>query len=77
MFLWVSINKAIDTAELLKVAVDEGVAFVPGVSFFAGNSKTNTLRLNYTHSSPEIISTGMSRLMTALDKLLASSVRDQ
>ncbi|WP_103108404.1 aminotransferase-like domain-containing protein [Brevibacillus reuszeri] len=77
MFLWVSINEAIDTAELLKVAVDEGVAFVPGAPFFAGHPKTNTLRLNFTHSSPEVIGKGMSRMMIALDKLLASSVHDR
>lgn len=76
MFLWVSINRSIDTAELLKVAVEEGVAFVPGAPFFTGQPQTHTLRLNYTHSSPEVIELGMSRLMSALDKALASGVYD-
>lgn len=74
MFLWVSINKQIDTAHLLKEAVTEGVAFVPGAPFFVGQPETNTLRLNYTHASPDVIKIGMGRLMTAIDKLLASRV---
>ncbi|WP_301169775.1 PLP-dependent aminotransferase family protein [Brevibacillus nitrificans] len=72
MFLWLSINRAIDTAELLEVAVQEGVAFVPGASFFTGQPERNTLRLNYTHATPDVIETGMGRLMTAIDKVLAS-----
>ncbi|MGG1662283.1 PLP-dependent aminotransferase family protein [Brevibacillus sp. NRS-1366] len=76
MFLWVSINREIDTADLLKVAVEEGVAFVPGAPFFASQPQTNTLRLNYTHASPEVIEMGMCRLMAALDKVLASRVHD-
>lgn len=75
MFLWVAINRPIDTSELLKTAVDEGVAFVPGASFFTGTPQTNTLRLNYTHSSQERIEAGMGRLMAAIDKVLASKVR--
>lgn len=75
MFLWVAINRPIDTSELLKAAVDEGVAFVPGASFFTGTPQTNTLRLNYTHSSQERIEAGMGRLMAAIDKVLASKVR--
>ncbi|MED4752788.1 PLP-dependent aminotransferase family protein [Brevibacillus choshinensis] len=77
MFLWVSINRSIDTADLLKVAIEEGVAFVPGAPFFTGHPHTNTLRLNYTHSSPEVIERGMSRFMKAIGKVLASRVYER
>lgn len=69
MFLWLSMKGSIDTAELLKAALQEGVAFVPGASFFVGHPVQNALRLNYTHATPEVIEEGMGRLMTAIDKV--------
>ncbi|QRG66835.1 PLP-dependent aminotransferase family protein [Brevibacillus choshinensis] len=74
MFLWVSMKGTIDASELLEAALQEGVAFVPGASFFVGQPERNTLRLNYTHAAPEVIEAGMARLMTAIDKVVASSV---
>ncbi len=74
MFLWVSMKRTIDASELLEAALQEGVAFVPGASFFVGQPERNTLRLNYTHAAPEVIEAGMARLMTAIDKVVASSV---
>lgn len=69
MFLWLSMKGPIDTTELLKAALQEGVAFVPGASFFVGHPVRNALRLNYTHATPEVIEAGMGRLMTAIDKV--------
>lgn len=69
MFLWLSMKGSIDTAELLKAALQEGVAFVPGASFYVGHPVQNALRLNYTHATPEVIEAGMGRLMTAIDKV--------
>lgn len=77
MFLWVTIDRPIDTALLLQEAIKEGVAFVPGAPFFVGQAEKNTLRLNYTHSTPEVIQIGMSRLMSAFDKMLASRIYDR
>ncbi|HZG79721.1 MAG TPA: PLP-dependent aminotransferase family protein [Brevibacillus sp.] len=76
MFLWLSMKGTIDTTELLKAALQEGVAFVPGASFFVGHPVQNTLRLNYTHAAPEVIEAGMGRLMTAIDKV-ASTVYER
>lgn len=66
MFLWLELAPDIDAEELLKLAVREGVAFVPGSEFYVGNSQKNTLRLNYSHSSKERISQGIERLAKAL-----------
>lgn len=76
MFLWVCINKSIDTALLLHEAVQEGVAFVPGAPFFVSQAQTNAMRLNFTNASPDVIHTGMSRLMTAIDKVMATRVHE-
>lgn len=70
MFFWVEVEKSLNTTELLQEAVAKGVAFVPGEPFYAGNPKRNTMRLNYTYSSPEIIKKGMDILVD----LLASKI---
>ncbi|MFV8826955.1 PLP-dependent aminotransferase family protein [Alkalihalobacterium sp. APHAB7] len=62
MFFWIELDKSIDTTELLKAAVQKGVAFVPGAPFYVGKGKRNALRLNYTHSTPEKLEAGMKIL---------------
>lgn len=67
MFLWLELPEGLIAEELLKVAVQEGVAFVPGSSFYAEAPKFNTLRLNFTHSNPEQIELGMQYFAKALE----------
>ncbi|WP_391571832.1 PLP-dependent aminotransferase family protein [Cohnella sp.] len=70
MFFWLQLPESVDTAELLKTAVDLGVAFVPGVSFFADGSGRNTMRLNFTHNDAEGTIAGMKRLDQAMQSVL-------
>jgi len=70
MFFWLEVPESVDTAELLKTAVDLGVAFVPGVSFFADGSGKNTMRLNFTHNDFEGTIEGMKRLNRAMESVL-------
>ncbi|WP_256760777.1 PLP-dependent aminotransferase family protein [Cohnella sp. WQ 127256] len=71
MFFWLELPESIDTAELLKTAVDLGVAFVPGISFFTDDSaKKNTLRLNFTHNDFAGTVEGMKRLNQAMQSVL-------
>ncbi|BBI32144.1 aminotransferase-like domain-containing protein [Cohnella abietis] len=71
MFFWLELPESVDTAELLKTAVDLGVAFVPGISFFAEeNAKKNTMRLNFTHNDFEGTVNGMKLLNKAMESVL-------
>lgn len=70
MFFWLELPESVDTGELLKTAVDLGVAFVPGASFFAENPKNNTLRMNFSHTDTEGTITGMKRLSQAMESVL-------
>lgn len=70
MFFWLELPESIDTAELLKTAVDMDVAFVPGVSFFADSSGKNTMRLNFTHNDFERTIIGMEHLNQAMESVL-------
>lgn len=62
MFFWVSMPESIDVTKLLNAAVKKGVAYVPGAPFYVEKPKKNTLRLNYTHSTPEKLEQGMKIL---------------
>jgi 2-aminoadipate transaminase len=62
LFLWGSLPEWINTAELLPIAVEKKVAYVPGSPFFPNGGGENTLRLNFSNASDEDIMEGMNRL---------------
>jgi 2-aminoadipate transaminase len=62
LFLWVTLPEDMDSAEVLKEAVEEKVAFVPGVCFHPDGSGRNTMRLNFSNASEEMIAEGIARL---------------
>jgi 2-aminoadipate transaminase len=66
MFLWVTLPRGIDASELLPAAVERGVAFVPGKSFFPNGGGESTMRLNFSNASPERIREGIARLGSLL-----------
>ncbi|SET65125.1 PLP-dependent aminotransferase family protein [Paenibacillus sp. NFR01] len=66
MFLWLALAGHIRTAELLPYAVEQGVAFVPGEVFYAAGPLHNTMRLNFTHTPPELVPLAISRLEQAV-----------
>lgn len=68
MFFWVELPEGLDAQNLLTCAVEKGVAFVPGTSFYAGEPKRNTMRLNFSFAQPETIRTGMERLTEAVSE---------
>lgn len=70
LFLWLTLPERMNTIELLGVALEDNVAFVPGTSFFANGGGTNTMRLNFSHSAPERITEGVRRLAEAITTFL-------
>jgi len=68
MFLWASLPETYVAADLLKLAVEEGVAFVPGDPFYAGTPARNTLRINFTHTPPALVPEGLARLSRAIER---------
>jgi len=73
MFLWGILPEDMDAAEVLRVAVQRKVAFVPGESFHPNGGGDNTMRLNFSYSNLETIREGITRLGTVLKELQASS----
>jgi len=71
LFLWVTLPPGMDSAELLKDALQEKVAFVPGASFYPAGGGERTLRLNFSYCTPEKIEEGMRRLGAVIKRRLA------
>jgi 2-aminoadipate transaminase len=73
MFLWGILPEFMDAADVLKVAIERKVAFVPGAAFHATGGGDNTMRLNFSYSSPDVIREGITRLGVTLKELIAKN----
>lgn len=62
LFLWVILPEGVKSKELFFKAIEEKVAFVPGKSFDPYGTMENTLRLNFSNASVEMIREGIKRL---------------
>lgn len=73
-FVMVTLPEGMDTIELLKIAVERGVVFIPGEAFHITERGGNTLRLSFSHYPPERIDEGIKRLADSIKDLMAERV---
>ena len=75
LFLWVTMPQGTDSDALLRSALAENVAFVPGDCFYANNGHVGGrhMRLNFSHSQPEQIHEGIRRLSVAIKMQLRAN----
>jgi 2-aminoadipate transaminase len=66
MFLWAKMAEGVDTFAFVKTAVDAGVIFVPGITFFPDAKRLNYLRLSFATPSVSDIQEGVKRLVRAV-----------
>ena len=66
MFVWVTLPEGVNALDKFTEAMEKKVAFVPGNPFYTAKDSVNTLRLNYTNATPEIIEEGIKRLAEIL-----------
>ena len=71
MFLWLRLPEGMNTVELLPKAVERGVAFVPGLPFYAGEGDPRTMRLSFVTANVDEIDTAISALAAAVREQLA------
>lgn len=67
-FIWVTFPAHVATGELSEVAIEEGVAFVPGSAFSVGGRFGHALRLSFATNPPERTAEGVRRLRRALER---------
>jgi 2-aminoadipate transaminase len=72
LFLWVTLPEGLNSAEVLKIAVERKVAFVPGAPFYPSGGGENTMRINFSNASPEKIREGIARLGAVLHEMLGT-----
>ncbi|MGZ3143394.1 hypothetical protein ACVDFE_15650 [Lentzea chajnantorensis] len=66
MFVWLRLPGEVDSAVLVKEALEHDVAFVPGAPFFATTPDHAKFRMSFTTNTPEEIAEGMARLAGVL-----------
>ncbi|MDP3230147.1 MAG: PLP-dependent aminotransferase family protein, partial [Acidovorax sp.] len=70
LFFWARLTgaggKTKDAGEFAKRAIEQGVAFVPGAPFFAGEPDVSTFRLSFATADVAKIEEGVARLGKAL-----------
>jgi DNA-binding transcriptional MocR family regulator len=63
LFFWLTLKQPLDTRSLLKPALEQNVAFMPGEPFFIDpDQHPGHLRLNFSHVAPERLGEGLRRL---------------
>ena len=73
MFLWGIMPDGMDATEVLKVAIERKVAFVPGFAFHPNGGGENTMRLNFSYCQPDVIREGITRLGLTLKEMLSKN----
>ena len=69
LFVWCEADARVNALELLQTAVQNRVAFVPGTHFYARGGHLNTLRLNFSNSTPEQIVQGVKALHKSIQEV--------
>ena len=62
LFLWGTLPEDLSAADVLKQAIEQKVAFVPGAPFHTSGGGHNTMRINFSNATPEKIREGIARL---------------
>ena len=70
-FVWVTLPPYVDANSMLAEALDNGVIYAPGDSFFPdGKRGRNSMRLNFSYESPENIREAIRRLAEVIENRL-------
>jgi 2-aminoadipate transaminase len=66
MFIWVRLPGNLSATALLPLALEKGVAFVPGSAFYLRNGDDSSLRLSFVTATPAEIDVGIGALSEAV-----------
>ena len=71
LFIWVTLPEYVDTGSMLAEALDAGVTYVPGDSFYpAASGGKNSMRINFSYESPENLTEAVRRLAEVIERRL-------
>lgn len=70
-FVWITLPEYVDTGSMLAEALEAGVTYCPGDSFYPdGKRGKNCLRVNFSYESPENITEAIRRLAVVIEERL-------
>jgi 2-aminoadipate transaminase len=69
MFIWVTLPSGCSSMEVFEQALKENVAVLPGLPFYIDGGGADTMRLNFSNSTPEDIVEGMGRLARVIHRM--------
>lgn len=75
LYLWCRLPDGMSQSRLLAKSAENGVAFVPGNTFYPGNPSGNFVRLNFTYPDPRQIREGVRRFARAYGEILCEKKR--
>ena len=61
-FVWLEVDPALDTLALMELAIEAGVAYIPGQPFHVDDGGSNTIRLAFSTESEATIQEGIRKL---------------
>ena len=70
LFIWAELPEGINATELLKRAIQQNVAYIPGEHFYAQPGHSNTMRLNFSACPCETIQKGMDILKGVIEEAI-------
>lgn len=62
MFVWLTLPPGVNAQALLPRAIERGIAFVPGATFFPAQPQANTLRLSFVTETPPRLRSAVATL---------------
>ncbi len=68
MFVWVTLNKNVDTKQMIPLAIKNGVAYVSGQAFTTNGTQKSSMRLNFTFGSVEQLEEGIKRIRKTINE---------
>jgi 2-aminoadipate transaminase len=66
LYLWCRLGSGVNSEDLLRAALDQGVAFAAGHLFYPDGAGHDEIRLCFSAASPDQIDEGVRRLAAAL-----------
>ena len=73
MFFWIRLPEGFDAMALLPLAVEAGIAYVPGAAFYAHRPDPRSLRLSFVTLTPDLITEGVAILGRVLREALVET----
>jgi len=70
LFVWVELPEGVSAKEVLDICVEKKVIFVTGKLFYPTNGAENTLRLNFSRMTEDVLVEGVRRMGDALKQVL-------